>query len=375
MRTDVVVVGAGAMGAAATWALSARGLDVVLLEQFSPGHDLSASHGSTRIFRLAYPDDFHVRLARSALPVWRRLEAESGEVLLEQTGAVDHGPAAVVQGLADRLHRFGESAELLDRGHAHERWPGLRFDEAVCFHPAGGRAYADRTLRALLMLAGRRGAQLHDGLKVERLAVRSSGEVDVVTADGVWTAPHVVVAAGAWTGGLLRDLVALPELLVTQVQPAHFPAAHPALGSPRAWPSFIHYPGAGLDSDHPAVYGQSGPHGVKVGVHGAGRPVDPASRDGAVDPLATRRVTTYVERWVPGVDYRRPEPQACTYTSTVDERFVVDRAGPITVAAGFSGHGFKFAPLIGELVADITLGVRPAPEELGLNRPRVPVGG
>jgi monomeric sarcosine oxidase len=348
----VVVIGGGVMGSAAAWQLAARGFDVTVLEQFTRGHTEGSSHGSSRIFRLAYPDRFYVDLAARALPLWRQLEAETGRSVLTLTGAVDHGPRPAVDALHQALTAAGQPSERLDPSAAAERWPGLRFEESVLFHPSAGRLHADHAVEAFQLAAAARGADLRFGVRVGKLINRGGERVDVITADGtVITANHVVIAVGGWAPALVPTVaVGLPPLRVTQEQPAHFPAADPL-----AWPSFIHHGGAELP-EVAGIYGLGSADGVKVGFHGVGPVVDPDRRDRSVDPIAQRHVQDYAARWLPGVDSSRPTSTTCLYTTTPNHDFVIDRTGQITVLAGFSGHGFKFAAVIGRLAADLVEG-------------------
>src|SRR3954471_17724870 len=132
-NVDVVVVGAGAMGSATAWWLARRGVEVVLLEQFEPGHTRGSSHGVTRIFRLAYYDPFYVRMAQATLPLWRELEDDAGEPLLDITGAVDHGDPRAVGMVADALQACGAPFQRLTPAAAGERWPAMRFDRDALF--------------------------------------------------------------------------------------------------------------------------------------------------------------------------------------------------------------------------------------------------
>ncbi|WP_405577742.1 FAD-dependent oxidoreductase [Streptomyces sp. NBC_01190] len=364
MPPHIVVVGGGVMGSAAAWHLAARGRQVTLYEQFPPGHDRGSSHGSSRIFRLAYPDPFYVALAVRALPQWRRLEERTGRRLLELTGAVDHGPAEATEALRQALTAAGRPVETLTPGQVAERWPGLRADTTVLFHPEAGRLHADDAVTAFQTAAREHGASVRHGIKVTRLTVRGE-RVEVVT-EGAETvvADAAVVAAGGWAPGRLSGLVTgVPALRVTQEQPAHFPAANPL-----DWPSFIHHAGAGLPPGS-GVYGLGSVDGVKAGFHGIGPVVDPDHRDRTVDARALGELRAYAERWLPGVDHTAPAAVTCLYTTTPDHDFVIDRQGPLTVLAGFSGHGFKFAPAIGELAADLVDGV-PGPARFALGPPR-----
>src|SRR5882762_7135322 len=131
------------MGSATAWWLARRGVDVVLLEQFAPGHARGSSHGGSRIFRLAYDDPSHVRMAQAALPLWRELEDDAGEPLLDTTGAIDHGDGASVDAVADAMKSCGVRFDRLSKDAAGERWPAMRFDGDVLFHADGGRCRAD----------------------------------------------------------------------------------------------------------------------------------------------------------------------------------------------------------------------------------------
>lgn len=350
--TDVIVIGGGAMGSATAWQLARRGAEVTLLEQFGPRHDNGASHGSSRIFRLAYPDLTHVRLALRAQALWRQLEQESGRTILTVTGGIDHGPEAPVLAVHAALVEAGAAAELLTPEAAAERWPGLRFEDHVLYHPAGGRLHADDAVAAFQEAAVTFGADVRHGTRVADIST-GPGKVSVTTTGGEQLqADRVVVATGAWTPVLQEVLSG--HLRTTQEQPAHFAVRDP--GTP--WPSFIHHPGAELSAEGSTgggVYGLNSVDGVKVGFHGQGPEVDPDNRDRTPDRQVLGELQAYAERWLPGVDPGTATPMTCLYTLTPDQRFIVDRRGPITVLAGFSGHGFKFASAIGELAAGLTL--------------------
>ena len=373
-RYDVVVVGGGLMGAAAAWAIAGRGASVLLLEQHAPGHQRGSSHGSSRIFRHAYSQVGYVELARRSLAGWRRLEAETGRPVLTITGAVDHGEPAAVAALGAALGQAAVPFELLAPEEAATRWPGLRFDTTVLFHPDAGRIHADAAVRSLHGAAGRRGATVRLGVVVTAVDEVGAG-VEVRLASGEVVAAGVaVVAAGAWASRLLGGVDGLPALRVTVEQPAHFRPADETL----VWPSFIHHPGALLTMDRAAhgVYGLAGEEGVKVGFHGIGAEIDPDLAERPVDADALDDLRRYAETWVPGVVSARAVPTTCLYTTTPDHDPVVDRSGALVVLAGFSGHGFKFGPAIGDLAADLALdAVAPDPVfALGDRIPRADTG-
>src|SRR5690348_12214450 len=238
-RFDVVVVGAGAMGSATAWHLARDGRSVALLEQFEPGHVRGSSHGEVRIFRVAYRDARYTDLALRALPMWQLLGDESGDVLLEQDGQLDHGYTEAIDEIERNLAAAGRPYERLGAAEAHARWPGMHFDESVIFSPEGGRAYASRTVSALVAQARRHGALVRHGVRVERVSVQRDDRACVHTADGSYEASAVVVAAGAWAAKLLGETVRLPPLTVTCEQPAHF--APRARTDIKPWPAFLHH--------------------------------------------------------------------------------------------------------------------------------------
>jgi sarcosine oxidase len=351
INCDVLVVGGGVMGAATAWHLADRGVAVVLLERFQPRHAYGASHGASRIFRFAYPDPYYVAMARAALPLWREVEQRSGRRLLVITGGVDHGPSADLDDIAAALESVGVPGEWLTPHEAELRWPGLRFEHRVLFHPAGGRLHADDAVSAMVQLASEAGAVVRYGVRAEEL-VRTASGMDVHASDEAYRARRVVVTAGAWTEQLLGQLLSLPTLQVTQEQPAAFPARTEST----PWPSFIHHRDPAY-APYEFVYGLQSPgEGVKVGFHRAGEPCHPDRRSFLPEPGQLAALQDYVREWAPGVAADQPVPISCTYTSTQSQDFVLDADGPLTVGAGFSGHGYKFAPLIGQMLADLAMG-------------------
>jgi sarcosine oxidase len=323
-RPEVAVVGAGVAGLAAAWALAREGRDVVVHEQFEVGHDCGSSHGRSRIFRLAYAEAEWVRLAQEALDGWRRLEAESGERLLEL-----HGLLEIVRHLdessAPMLEECGLAWERLEADEVERRFP-LRVPAGsfAVLQPEAGVVLADRALAAFA-----RGLDVREGSPVQRL---SGVDADVV-----------VCAAGAWARQLLAaEGIELP-VKVTRETVAYF-----RLADPGPVPSVVSFKPDRFEHD---VYSLADPtHGLKVGVHHAGPEVEPGDV-GEPDPGLVERI----EAWA-GEVFRLDGPRAigaetCLYTTTADERFVLERHGRIVVGSACSGHGFKFAPAVGERLA------------------------
>lgn len=342
-RSPVVVVGAGIMGSATAWALAESGVPAVVVEQFGPEHDRGSSHGRSRIFRLAYPDPAYVRMAAEALPLWQRVQDESGRRLLDPTGALDFGDPASVGEVAATLAAEGIRHEMLSAAEADERWPGFRLETDVLHQPDGGRLRARHCLLAFREQAEERGVELRFGDGVEAITPSGDG-VEVATASGTIRASSVVVTAGAWLPSLLGGTVPLPDLTVTRESVFHFT---PRVDRGEMMPF--------IDHRSPFMYGLHSPgEGTKVAEHHAGPQVDPDS-DGPVDPAARDRVVDYVKKWLPGLDPSPHHEQACLYTSTPDHSFVIERHGPIVVGSPCSGHGFKFAPVIGRRLAALAV--------------------
>jgi sarcosine oxidase len=360
LAADLIVVGAGLAGSAAAWSATARGLSVVLLEAFGPGHRRGSSHGSARIFRRAYPDPLYVRLTGIAGEWWRRLEDEAGETLLQVTGGLDFGPRRDPGRLHAILTANGVPAELLGPAEAAERWPGLSFEGTgpVLFHPEAGVLDPDRAMAAMLRLAAARGAEVRFGLPVTRVQAAPGGGAAVRTAAGTFTAPVVVIAAGGWLAPLVRDLVRLPPLTVTQQQAFHFAPATPAAAP---WPVFI-YKGD-VDDFYGLPGGRDGevPGAIKLGEHHNGTPTTADGRDGLVDPGARQRAIAFAGRRLPGLSGPPVNDLTCLYTKTSSEDFILDRQGPFVIASACSGHGAKFAPLLGEIITDLAVG-KPSPD-------------
>jgi monomeric sarcosine oxidase len=362
--TDLIVVGAGLAGSAAACAASARGMSVVVLEAFSPGHRRGSSHGSARIFRRAYPDPLYVRLTGQAGERWRRLEAEAGESLLHLTGGLDFGALRNPEQLHAVLASCGVPASLHSADEAAERWPFISFAGAgrVMFHADAGVLDPDRAMAAMLRLAAARGADIRFDTPVTRLAANPDGDGALVHTDGgTFAAPVVAVAAGAWLPPLAGDLLRLPALTVTQQQVFHF-APHREPSAPAtSWPIFIFRDEA--DDCYGLPGGRDGqmPGAIKLGEHYDGKVTTAADRDYAVDPAARARTIAFAEKRLPGLASDPVNEVTCLYTSTATEDFILDRTGPFVIASACSGHGAKFAPLLGEIIADLAAG-KPTPD-------------
>jgi sarcosine oxidase len=318
---EVAVVGAGLNGLATAWALDRRGVDVVVYEQFDLGHVRGSSHGRTRIFRLAYPEEQWVRYAQEALEGWRELERESGEKLLALDGLLELLRRGV-RSSREALEACGARCELLTREETERRF-GVRpaGDADVLFQPDAGVVFADRALSAFA-----RGLRIETGQRVESL-----DELDE---------PVVVVTAGPWARRLLAPLGIELPVVETRETVAYFHFEGPV-------PSVV----AEVVTRGHGFYSLSDPiHGLKVGSHMRGARADP-DEDGGPDEALVQEIADWTRERFPGADPRPVHAESCFYTTTDDERFVLERHGRIVVGSACSGHGFKFGPATGKRLA------------------------
>jgi len=339
-EVEVVVIGAGVMGAASAWRLAKAGRAPVVLEQFEAGHPLGSSHGSVRVFRFSYGDPVYVRMAMEALPLWRELERDSGREILTSLGQLDWREP-YVSANADALRQCGADSILIDAAEAVERYAvRIPLGERVLFHPAGGIVRADGSVRAFLDVAREHGAELHEGTRALGLRVARE-HVEVVTPDVTYRASIAVLTAGPWIKGLAAT--AGIELPVTPSRETVAFFEHP---DEMSLPVLVEW-------GEPTLYGLPDPgHGIKIGAHHTG-PDDDPDREGEPDPAIVDLLAAWVAAHYPKADPIPRRAETCMYTNTDDERFILERYGRVVVGSPCSGHGFKFAPLIGERLATL----------------------
>lgn len=347
-RFDAIVVGAGLMGSAASWSLARRGRAVLLVERHTPANPHGSSHGSARIVRRAYSDPLYTQLTGQAFELWRELELQSGAKLLRMLGGLDFGAPRDIDRVAECLAAHRVAHEVMPAGEAEQRWPGMSFAGSVVFHPQAGTVDAARAVEILVREAVRAGARALFNTEVVRVRPGAGG-AEVELAGGVRiAAASVVLAAGGWIEPLLGGLVRLPPLAVTQQQVFHVPRRDPGA---EPWPSVIHHD---AQIYHLAGGRDGGPaEDRKIAEHRHGTPTSASGRSGIVATESRARIVEYVKRWLPGLDPTPGRETTCLYTSTPSEDFVLSRVGALVVCSPCSGHGAKFAPLIGELTADL----------------------
>jgi len=355
---DVVVVGLGEMGSAAAWQLARRGLRVVGLEQFGPAHSLGSSHGETRLVRQAYYEHpAYVPLMLRAYELWDDLATCTGAPTLHRTGGLMIGPAdgTVVSGTVRGAAAGAIPHEVLTPAQLHQRFPAFRLgpDELAVHEPGAGFVSPEATVAAHLDLAEIAGAELHFGAPVRSWATTASGVV--VEADALTVqAERLVLAAGAWSPAMLPG-VTMPLRVERHVMQWFAPAGDPARFDASRFPVYLWELPDGME-----VYGfgrASAGTGIKAAYFRKGTAADPDHLDREVTAAQAVSLQTDLAGRIPGLADRWLSGQACLYTMTPDHHFVIGAvAGSedrVVVAAGFSGHGFKFVPVVGQILTDL----------------------
>jgi N-methyl-L-tryptophan oxidase len=354
---DTLIVGAGSVGMAAGYFLSKAGHKVLLLDAGDPPHDGGSHHGSTRLIRHAYGEGAaYVPLALRAQQLWLELEQEADARVFERTGVVNIGPAGnpFMQEVQRSALQHGLCVESLDAAEGMRRWPAWRLSaqEGVSFEPDAGVLYCEQAIRSYRDLAIALGAALRTNTLVTGIELQAQSGVNVVTDTGErFSGRHLIVCAGKWTAALLRSFGA--PLPVTRVRKtfAWFDAP-PGLFAPEVFPGFAIASELGQYYGFPNLDGS----GLKVGRHDGGQPV---TTDAPLTPFGREpgdlpELENFLRRYLPDAGKLR-NGKTCEYDVTPDEHFIIDQlpgGANVHVATGFSGHGFKFANVIGEALAE-----------------------
>ena len=358
MSYDVIVVGLGGMGSSAAYHLAARGQRVLGLERHTPAHSLGSSHGGSRITRQSYFEDpAYVPLLLRAYELWDRLAQDSGEDVITLTGGLFLGreDALTVAGSLRASREWDLPHELLSAAEVGARFPTftLADDEIGLYEAKAGFVRPERTVAAHLALAGRAGAELHFSEPVERWE-STAGGVRVTTAAGTYEADRLVIAPGAWAPQLLADL-GVPITVERQVMYWFEPLGGVGPYQPDRHPIWIHEDATGLQAyGFPAIDGPEG--GAKLAFFRRGVVCTPDTIDREVHDEEIAFIRDHVSRLLPTLPTRYLDAATCMYSNTPDQHFVVAQHpghDNVTVACGFSGHGFKFVPVVGEVLADL----------------------
>jgi sarcosine oxidase len=358
MKTfDAIVVGLGTHGSAAAAALARRGQRVLGIERFGRGETMGSASGWSRLVRTAhYEHPWLAPLAAASWDRWLELGRETGTPLLTRTGGLYGGPAAsaIVAGARESAGDHEVTHEVLDAAEIHRRWPILEpaEDTVAVLEDQAGTIRIDHAIEAHLTVAERGGARLDFGRRVVDWRPASGGGFEVETADGrVAGAAHLVITTGPWIGEFVPDLQ-LPLTVEREVPMWFRPTMEPASVGAERLPVWV------LRDADTMFYGA--PYdpelGLKVSIHHWGTFVEPDTVERDVGDADVERVRTFLRHRMPTANGDLVNAKVCLYTNTPDETFVIDRhpAAPgVAYASACSGHGFKFAPVIGEILAEL----------------------
>ncbi len=369
---ECLIIGAGGMGSAAAYQLARDGRSVLLLEQFEIGHARGSSHGESRIIRLSYEHPTYVQLAQAAYDLWAELEADAGTALVQRTGGLDLSAPfnPIFEACIASLSALRIRREVLTADEIRRRFPVFRVADGTIglYQADAGILPASQCVRVMIHRALHYGAVVIEHSPVRSIRLDDHG-ADVQTDQAAYRCRKLIISAGPWAGPLLASLgISLP-LAVTLEQYAFFHAQTREKFQPDRLPVFIHY-GSPAGPQRFDYYGLPifGHTGVKVGEHHAGPVVTADTRTFEVDAQRLQRLSEYARATLPATNGEVLQAATCLYTNTPDQHFIIDRlpAYPhVVLAAGFSGHGFKFAILVGRILADLaTRGNTPYPIDL-----------
>ncbi len=354
---DAIVLGAGGVGSAAMLHLARQSARVLGIDRFHPPHDRGSSHGHTRVIRQAYFEHSdYVPLLVESYRLWRDLENHAGRQLFHQVGLIQVGPpeGQVVPGVLRSAAEHHLTVEQLGPSEIETRWPGLRSsqDSIGALEPGAGYLLVEDCVRAHLDAARAAGAEFLGETEVEAWSA-SGNEARVKTTRGEFTASRLVIAAGAWAGRLLSELKV--QLTVRRKSLFWFDTTAAQYDVANGFPVFLY------ELPHGVFYGfpKLDARGVKVAEHSGGRVVDdPLVVDRSIDLEEQARLIQFLTAHLPSVTTKVTDHAVCLYTMSPDENFIVDHhpaLANVVFAAGLSGHGFKFTPVLGRVLAEIAL--------------------
>lgn len=363
-RYDVIVIGIGGMGSSAAYHLASRGINTLGLERFSIPNDRGSSHGFTRIIRKAqYEDPEYVPLVERSYELWQQLEEVSGRNLLHTTGGIDAGPpnGDIFPGSRDSCQEHGIDHEILSGEEVNKRFPGYNLppNHHAVYQPKSGFLIPEQCIIAHIEAAQKEGAEIHGHEPVSKISSTKDG-VEVTTDSNTYQADDVVVTAGAYAQRFLpelADVLSPVRQVVAWLQPSK-----PEFFDPDSFPVFIHE----TNEDHYYGFPQFDIPGFKFArFNHFGQTVDPEMMDREPNEQDKKMLRSYARQYFPEGAGPTMRLSTCIFTNTPDKHFILGTAPGrprITVGVGFSGHGFKFASVVGEILADITLDGKTAHE-------------
>jgi len=363
-KYDVIVIGVGSMGAATCYYLAKRGQKVLGLDQFDISHEMGSHGGQSRIIRKAYfehPD--YVPLLERAYDNWEQLEIETGDKFYHQTGLLYFGPPGneITAGVMKSASLYNLLVFKLTARQAKKQFPQFNFanDFEIVYEPEAGFLTPEKAIRAYAMVAVQTGARIIANEPVKSWKLKGD-RILVSTQNETYEASKLVITAGAWSSilipGLHRTLKVTKQALAWTMpsDPDAF-----ALGKFPCW--LMKDPDRGPYYGFPMLDPQEfgGPFGLKSAHHFPAEPFDPTKKDRPINENAEEDINHALSKWLPNSNEKLLAVKSCLYTNTPDEHFIIDLLpgydGRVAIACGFSGHGFKFASAMGEILADLSL--------------------
>ena len=353
---DAIVLGTGGVGSAALFHLARRGVKVLGVDRFATPHDRGSSHGQSRIIRQAYfehPD--YTPLLLESYRLWSELATHANRQLYSEVGVLQIGPpdGEVVPGVLRAAQAHGLEVEQLTPAEIQRRWPALHVPAELTgvLEPRAGLLYVEACVAAHLEAAQNAGAEVQSPVEVH--SWQPGPPVILQTSAGELTAEQLVVTAGAWAAPLLAELQL--DLQVRRKSLFWYPPQRDDVAAYQLLPCFLYELPDGVFYGVP----QLDERGVKIAEHSGGQPVaDPLCVDRDVDPCDAERAERFIQKYVPDLTHSWSDHSACLYTMTPDANFLVDSHPEhphVVFAAGLSGHGFKFAPVLGRALAELAL--------------------
>ncbi|MCJ8740069.1 hypothetical protein PDJAM_G00054570 [Pangasius djambal] len=367
MVYECIVIGAGIQGSFTAYHLAKNNKNTLLLEQFVLPHSRGSSHGQTRIIRKAYEEDFYTHMMEESYELWAQLEKEAGLKLYRRTGLLLMGPenGKDFQLIKSSVQRNKVPTVVLERQEFSQHIPNVNLTsgDAAIVETTAGVLYADRALRAAQMVFQSHGGVIKDGEKV--INIEPGDLITVTTDSGTYQAKNLVITAGPWAKTLLSHTGLQLPLQVLRINVCYWKEKVPGSYSiSNRFPCFIQMKPKEAEHDIYGLPSNEYPGLMKVCYH-MGSETEPDERDRQTDRRDVDALSSYITRCFPGLVPVPAVVESCMYTVTPDNNFVLDRHptySNIVIGAGFSGHGFKFAPVVGKVLCDLSMGQNPSYE-------------
>lgn len=358
MHYDVIVIGAGSMGMAAGYYLSREGKKTLLLDSFQPPHNRGSHHGETRIIRYAYAEgEEYVPFILKARELWSDLEKETGKQLFLQTGVLNVGyeKSPFIQNIIASSNNYSLPLEVMEASEVNRRWRGISLsnDTIGCFEPTSGVLKCEECIEAYRELAVTYGAAILTNSEVKEISVKDK-HITIKTSSKTLSADSLVVAAGAWSGKLLSMLdLDLPLHPVRKTFAWY--DCNEKMYNHHDFPAFAFDTSNGLYYGFPSIDRS----GLKIGRHDGGEEINPDKPLDGFGELTEDEadIEQFLSHYMPAGNQLK-YGKTCMYTLTPDEKFIIDlhpKYTNIAIAAGFSGHGFKFSSAVGNVLSDLII--------------------